>query len=139
MKSIKAPRTSVSRSATSIPALLLLGTLSGTALAATEIQEPCPQAAAREDVLQAFIDAEAPLVRTVEASEPAAPTQSSDADSKSARDSEEAVKAPASANRSEEAGPEAGTLLNVPASGSARQSRARSRLSQTDFSTLTRA
>jgi hypothetical protein len=96
VKSIKASRTSVSRSATSIPALLLLGTLSGTALAATDIQEPCPEAAAQEDVLQAFIDAEAPLVRTVEASEPAAPTQSSDADSKSAHDSEEAVNAPAS-------------------------------------------
>ena len=98
MKNIEASRTSVSRSATSIPALLLLGALSGTALAATDIQEPCPEAADQKDVLQAFIadGAEAPLVRTVEASEPAAATQSSEADSQSVRDSEEAVSTPAS-------------------------------------------
>ena len=98
MNRIRAPRTSVSRSATSIPALLLLGTLSGTALAATEIQRPCPETAAQKDVLRAFIadDAEAPLVRTVDATESAVPAQASDTDSDAASDTEEAVSAPAS-------------------------------------------
>lgn len=98
MNSIKAPRTSVSRSATSIPALLLLGTLSGTALAATEIQHPCPETAAQKDVLQAFVadDVEAPLVRTVEATESAAPVKASETHSEAAGGAEETVSAPAS-------------------------------------------
>lgn len=79
MKSIKAPRPSVSRSAASIPSLILLGALSGSALAATDIQQPCPEAAAEADVLQAFIaDDPAPLVRTVEASDTESSTQASD-------------------------------------------------------------
>ena len=92
MKSIKAPRTSVSRSATSIPALLLLGALSGTALAATEIQEPCPEAAARDDVLRTFIaeDEKAPLVRTVDTTETTSSKHVADADDKSAPETEDA-------------------------------------------------
>ncbi len=99
MKSTKAPRTSVSRSATSIPALLLLGALSGTALAATDIQDPeCPEAAAQKEVLRAIINdaAEAPLVRTVEATESTAPVKAAESDSDSSSDTEEAVSAPAS-------------------------------------------
>ena len=97
MKTIKAPRTSVSRSATSIPALLLLGALSGTALAATDIQQPCPETAAKKDVLQAFIadDAEAPMVRTVEATRSATPAKGSKADAKSDLESEDASSTPA--------------------------------------------
>ncbi len=97
MKIIKAPRTSVSRSATSIPALLLLGALSGTALAATDIQQPCPETAAKKDVLQAFIadDAEAPMVRTVEATKSATPAKASKADAKSDLESEDASSTPA--------------------------------------------
>ena len=88
MKTIKAPRTNVSRSVGSIPALLLLGALSGTALAATDIQEPCPDADARKEVLTAFIaeDTPAQLVRTVDAKEPAA---TPDADDTKSADSEE--------------------------------------------------
>ena len=92
MKSIKAPLTSVSRSAASIPALLLLGVFSGTALAATNIQEPCSEADARDDVLHAFIAEgdKAPLVRTVDATETTASTHVADADDKSAQDAEDA-------------------------------------------------
>ncbi len=91
MKSIKAPRTNVSRSAGSIPALLLLGALSGTALAATDIQEPCPENQAGKDVLNAFIaeDTSAPLIRTVDAAEPAPATPVPDADDKTASDTED--------------------------------------------------
>ena len=98
MKTIKAPRTSVTRSAASIPALLLLGTLSGTALAATDIQQPCPEAAAKKDVLQAFVadDAKGPLVRTVDASEPAAPAEDSKVESETASNAEDPVGTPAS-------------------------------------------
>ncbi len=97
MKIIKAPRTSVSRSATSIPALLVLGALSGTALAATDIQQPCPETAAKKDVLQAFIadDAKAPLVRTVEASKAAVPAKASKADAETDQDAEDQVSTPA--------------------------------------------
>lgn len=91
MKTVKAPRTSVSRSAASIPVLILLGTLSGTALAATDIQEPCPEAADSAGALRALIpgkDAAAPLIRTVDGAETAAPARAtkSDADSASVRD-----------------------------------------------------
>lgn len=48
MKHIKGPQTS-------IPLLLLLSGLSGTSLAATDIQEPCPEAGAATDALHAFI------------------------------------------------------------------------------------
>ena len=97
MKIIKAPRTSVSRSATSIPALLVLVALSGTALAATDIQQPCPETQAKKDVLQAFIadDAKAPLVRTVEATKSAVPAKSSKADAETDQDAEDAVSTPA--------------------------------------------
>jgi hypothetical protein len=91
VKTVKAPRTSVSRSAASIPVLILLGTLSGTALAATDIQEPCPEAADSAGALRALIpgkDAAAPLIRTVDGAETAAPARAtkSDADSASVRD-----------------------------------------------------
>ena len=55
MKALKAPRHSIGRSAASLPALLVLGALSGSALAATEIQRPCPEGADSSDVLHAFI------------------------------------------------------------------------------------
>ena len=97
MKNVKAPRTNVSRSACSIPALLLLGALSGTALAATDIQEPCHKADAGQDVLTAFVaeDAAAPLIRTVDTAE-SAPAAATDADEKTAPDAEESEAATAS-------------------------------------------
>ncbi len=97
MKLNKAPRTSVSRSATSIPALLLLGALSGTALAATDIQQSCPETAAKKDVLRAFMaeQPEAPLVRTVEASEAAAPAKASKAEADPAADTDDPDSTPA--------------------------------------------
>lgn len=90
MKSIKAPRTSVSRNAGSIPALLLLGALSGTAIAATDIQEPCPETASHKDVLRAFAtDETGPRVRTIEASEAAVPAVVSDAEDTTSAEAEE--------------------------------------------------
>lgn len=74
MKTAKAPQTRVSRSAASIPALLLLSALSGTALAATDLQEPCPGTADGADALSTFIageDLSKPTVRTVDAAESA--------------------------------------------------------------------
>ncbi len=93
MKSIKARRTSVSRSVTGIPTLVLLGALSGTALAATDIQDPCPETQARSDALRALLaeEATAPIVRTVEATETATQTQVSEADDKASVDVEEAA------------------------------------------------
>lgn len=72
MRTFKAPRNGTSRSAASIPALLVLVTLSGSALAATEIQPPCPEAAQSSDVLHAFIErdmAQSAEAQTVEATE----------------------------------------------------------------------
>lgn len=72
MKTLKAPRKRISRSAASIPALLMLVALSGSALAATEIHSPCPETASSSDVLHAFIArdaAESAAVQTVEATE----------------------------------------------------------------------
>ena len=72
MKTLKAPRIHLGRSAVSVPALLLLGTLSGSALAATEIEPPCPEAANSSDALHAFIEqdaAPATIAETVDASE----------------------------------------------------------------------
>ena len=71
MKTLKAPRKNLGRRAASFPALLILGTLSGTALAATDIEAPCPQASQSSDVLHSFIerDAAAPVARTIDATE----------------------------------------------------------------------
>ena len=99
MKTAKAPRTIVSRNAVSIPALVLLGALSGTALAATDIQKPCPKAADSADALQTFIahkDTTAPLVRTVEATEAATPVKVSDNASERSDEIEDAKATPAS-------------------------------------------
>lgn len=68
MRTMKAPQTSVTWSATSIPTLLLVA-LSGTALASTEIQPPCPESESQAEALQAILDStdiQAPLVRTVD-------------------------------------------------------------------------
>jgi hypothetical protein len=50
--------------------MVLLGALSSTALAATDIATPCPEAEASSDVLHTFIASDysvvAPLVQTVE-------------------------------------------------------------------------
>lgn len=102
MNTAKAPQTSVSRSAASIPALLLLSVLSGTALAATDIQQPCPETADGTDVLHTFIagnDMPAPLARTVDAAEtpvPARAAESADDDATDADDGEAAPAADAS-------------------------------------------
>ena len=71
MKRVKAPRNSFSRSAASLPALLVLGTLSGSALAATDIAPPCPKTTTSADVLHDFIehDAVSAIAETVDASE----------------------------------------------------------------------
>jgi hypothetical protein len=71
VKTLKVPRKSLGRRASSIPALLILGTLSSTALAATDIEAPCPQATQSSDVLDAFIerDATTPVARTIDATE----------------------------------------------------------------------
>lgn len=72
MKTLKAPRNCISRSAAGIPALLMLVALSGSALAATEIQQPCPEATSSSDVLHAFIERDAARsaeARTVDAKE----------------------------------------------------------------------
>lgn len=92
MKSIEARRTSVSRSVTGIPTLVLLGALSGTALAATDIQDPCPETQARSETLHALRadDASGPLVRTVEATETAT-TKVTEADNEASVDAEEAA------------------------------------------------
>lgn len=45
MTTSKAPQSTAALRAARLPALLLLGTLCGTALAATGIPEPCPDAA----------------------------------------------------------------------------------------------
>lgn len=71
MKTLKAPRKSLGRRAASIPALLILGSLSGTAIAATEIESPCPKAAQSSDVLHTFIERDAPaaVAQTIDSSE----------------------------------------------------------------------
>jgi hypothetical protein len=91
VKNTKATRKITSPNAAGIPTLLLLGALSGTALAATDFQEPCPEADTRQDVLNAFIaeDAPAALVRTVDTTEPAPATPVSDADDETGPDTEE--------------------------------------------------
>jgi hypothetical protein len=75
VRSLKAPQTSVTWSATSIPTLLLVA-LSGSALASTEIQEPCPEAESQANALHAILDSsniQPPLVRTVDSSDPVTP------------------------------------------------------------------
>lgn len=81
MRTLKAPQTSVSWSATSIPALLLLGALSGSALASTEIQAPCPESDSHAEALHAILDSTdipSPLVRTVDGSESVTPAPVAD-------------------------------------------------------------
>ena len=76
MRTLKAPQTSVTWSATSIPALLLLGALSGSALASTEIQAPCPESDSHAEALHAILDStdiQSPLVRTVDGTESVTP------------------------------------------------------------------
>lgn len=104
MKTPKAPRSSFRRSATSVPALLALVTLSGTAIAATDIESPCRQATKSSDSLQAYIARGAAITaaRTVETTA-ASPTQpdgddaadpsSSEAEKRAAADEASAEKA----------------------------------------------
>jgi hypothetical protein len=71
VKTVKVPRKTVGRSAASVPVLLLLGTLSGTALAATDIGEPCPEAQREAVTLHEIIvrDAASAIAQTIEATE----------------------------------------------------------------------
>ena len=82
MRTLKAPQTSVTWSATSIPALLLLGALSGSALASTEIQAPCPESDdGHTDALHAILDStdnQSPHIRTVDSSESVTPAPVAD-------------------------------------------------------------
>ena len=76
MRTLKAPQTSVAWSATSIPALLLLGALSGSALASTEIQAPRPESDNHAEALQVILDdtnIQSPLVRTADSTESVTP------------------------------------------------------------------
>jgi len=71
VRTLKAPQTSVTWSATSIPTLLLLGALSGSALASTEIQAPRPDSDSHAQALHAIIDdtvTQSPLVRITDSS-----------------------------------------------------------------------
>ena len=68
MYTTRAPQIKASRSAASIPALLVLGALSGSALASTEIQTPCPDSTTDAKALHAILE-----IRTVDASETATP------------------------------------------------------------------
>ena len=76
MRTLKAPQKSVTWSATSIPTLLLLVALSGSAVASTEIQSPCPEPESHAQALHAILDStdmQSPLVRTVDSSDPGLP------------------------------------------------------------------
>jgi len=77
VKTLQAPRTNSTRTAASIPALLLLSALSGTAIAATDIQAPCHDTASEVDNLRTLIttgtESLAPAIRTVEAHDAASP------------------------------------------------------------------
>ncbi|NIL93514.1 MAG: hypothetical protein GTO71_03505 [Woeseiaceae bacterium] len=99
MKTLQAPRTSIGRGAASFPALLMLVALSSSALAATEIQSPCPEAASSSDVLHAFIArdaAESAVVQTVEATETiSSPAVAGGRDEQSAAESDDLAAADA--------------------------------------------
>ena len=70
MKTVRAPRKTVCRSTASVPALVLLGTLSGTALAATDVQQPCPDENYAKHLLLEQLEQEAAAIaQTVEATE----------------------------------------------------------------------
>ncbi len=70
MKTLKVPRKSSREGAARLPALLLLGVRSGSALAATEIESPCPEVSRSPDDLQSFIVGDAATIaRTVDATE----------------------------------------------------------------------
>jgi ABC-type phosphate transport system substrate-binding protein len=73
---LKAPQTSVTWSATSIPTLLLLVALSGSAVASTEIQSPCPESESHAEALHAILDStdmQSPLIRTIDSSDSVTP------------------------------------------------------------------
>jgi hypothetical protein len=98
VKTVKAPQATASRNAVSIPALVLLGALSGSAIAATDIQAPCPEPADSAHMLHTFIagsDSSAPLVRTVEATEAAVSARAADAADENASDADETETTPA--------------------------------------------
>jgi hypothetical protein len=82
VRTLKAPQTSVTWSATSIPALLLLGALSGSALASTEILAPSPESDdGHAEALHAILDStdiQSAHVRTVDSSESATPAPVAD-------------------------------------------------------------
>lgn len=83
MRTLKAPQKSVTWSAASIPALLLLGATCGSAIASTEIQAPCPESTSQSDALHAILETDegrAPLVRTVEGNESVSQAPHTDVD-----------------------------------------------------------
>jgi hypothetical protein len=71
VKTPKDPRKSLRQSAVGLSALLLLGSLSGTAIAATDIKAPCPELASASDAMDSFIATESTetIARTVDAVE----------------------------------------------------------------------
>ncbi len=81
MYTTRAPQINATRSAASIPALLLLVALSGSALASTEIQAPCPDSNTAAETLHAILASDnvrPSSIRIVEASETANPAPISD-------------------------------------------------------------
>lgn len=87
MTILKAPQTNATWSATSISTLLLLGALSGSALAATEISAPCPESDSHAEALHAILDTtdiQSPRVRTVDTSESVTPGPVADTGTESA-------------------------------------------------------
>lgn len=89
MRTLKAPQTSVTRSAASIPALLLLGALSGSALASTDIPAPRSESDSHAEALHAILDdadIQSPLVRAVDSGGPVAPGPVADTGTKSTID-----------------------------------------------------
>ena len=76
MYTTRAQQIKASRSAASIPALLLLVALSGSTLASTDIQAPCPDSTSDAETLRAILESNnvrTSSMRTVEASETATP------------------------------------------------------------------
>lgn len=94
MKRLQVPRKSLRESAASLPALAILAALSGSALAATDIEAPCPEASSSSDVLHSFIarDASAAIAQTIDATETITSKRLADnALSQSATDAEESA------------------------------------------------
>ena len=72
MKTLLAPRKTITRTSASLPSLLVLVALGGSALAATDIQAPCPETARSEQAFKAFLErdtTDSPAVQPADASE----------------------------------------------------------------------